>query len=89
MMSRFPILPKIVERWMIRYLDYWHGKGEDHQYHYYRCDGCRKLVTWKMIAEGGCPCGLSNRLRPAVIRLRDKVKLLLFPFTVNRYWPKE
>ena len=47
-----------------RWLTYWHGQGTDEQWRYYRCHGCRRLVSWHAIRKGGCTCGLSNKLSP-------------------------
>ena len=66
-----------------RWLNYWHGQGfEAHQLRYYRCEGCHKLVTWHAIKKGGCPCGFSNKLRPAVLSRWEKVRCLLLPWTI-------
>ena len=64
---------------IVRYLTYWHGRGEPEQHDYYRCHGCRRLVTWHAIRKGGCLCGLSNKLGPAVLTTWEKVRLLLLP----------
>lgn len=65
------------------YLEYWHGTPDDpeHQVPYYRCLGCHKLVTWKSIRKGGCPCGMSNKIRPAVLQPWEKLRLLLAPWS--------
>ena len=67
-----------------RWLDYCYGAGEAHQYQFYRCEGCGRLVVWKQIRTGGCGCGLSPRVRPAHLTIRDKLRVLFLPFTVGR-----
>lgn len=74
----------MIERLATKHLDYWHGIGEAHQYRYYRCVGCRQLITHKRIHKGGCGCGLSNEVRPAVLTLSDKARCLFLPWTVAR-----
>ena len=64
-----------------RWLTHWHGQGEPHQYRYYRCHGCHGIVTQKAIDKGGCLCGLSKKVSPAPLRFRDKMGLLLIPWS--------
>lgn len=65
------------------YLESWHGAPDDpmHQVAYHRCLGCHKLVTWRSIRNGGCPCGMSNKVRGAVLRPLEKLRLLLAPWS--------
>lgn len=70
-----------LETWAQEWLNYWHGQGEPWQYRYYRCHGCHGIVTQKAIDAGGCLCGLSKKVSPGLLRFRDKVKLLLLPWT--------
>ena len=70
-----------VEVKLQEWLNYWHGQGEPWQYRYYRCHGCQGIVTQKMIEHGGCWCGTSKKVSPAPLRFREKVKLLLIPWT--------
>lgn len=65
---------------LARWLVYWHGRGEDHQYAYYRCCGCQRVVSWFGIWKGGCPCNTSNRLAPARLSLWERVRLVVLPF---------
>lgn len=72
---------------LLRWLTYWHGVGDVHQYRYYRCQGCRRIVTHKAIAQGGCICGLSTRLspyHPPQMRWWTVLRLLVFPWSVLR-----
>jgi hypothetical protein len=79
------ITPVLVQ-WML----YWHGRGEAHQQDYYRCRGCRKLVTWRHIRTGGCACGTSNQVSPALLTRWEKVRLILFPtLGLARRWRVE
>lgn len=64
-----------------RWLEYWHGKGETHQYQFYRCLACRAIVTWKDINQGGCKCGAS-RISPTYPRFGERMRLLLIPWSV-------
>jgi len=73
-----------VEPPLARWLQAWHGQGAPHQADYYRCHGCRRLVTHVVIRQGGCDCGMSNKLSPAVLRWQDKVRLLCLPWTLRR-----
>ena len=70
-----------LELWVQRWLNYWHGQGEAWQYRYYRCHGCRQVVTQHAIELGGCNCGLSKKVSPARLLFGDKVKLLCVPWT--------
>ena len=66
-----------------RYLNYWHGDGYDeNQYRYYRCEGCHGLVTWNAIKIGGCPCAISNKIRPAALTRMEKARILLLPWSI-------
>ena len=65
------------------WLAYWHGIGEAWQYQFYRCHGCRRLVTHHHIAIGGCPCHESVKISPARLRLREKARLVFLPWTVT------
>ena len=71
-------MEEILKKWLIK----WHGEGEEHQVQYYRCRGCLKLVTWNKIRSGGCECGLSKNLSPAVMKFKDKMRVLCLPWTV-------
>lgn len=66
-----------------RWLAYWHGRGAPHQHEYFRCEGCRRLVTWRRIHAGGCRCRSSIKLRPAMLSRADKARLLWAPWTVR------
>lgn len=69
-----------IEAVLQRYLARWHGRGEAHQYDYYRCHGCGRLVTWNAIRQGGCTCGLSHKLSPAHVRWYEQLRLLVCPW---------
>jgi len=66
-----------------RWLRWWHGEGEAHQYQFYRCHGCRALVTWHQIRAGGCPCHESSKISPTHLRLGAKARLLFLPWRVT------
>lgn len=68
-----------VEKHLFNRLVYYHGRGDPHQHDYYRCQGCRRIVTWHAIRRGGCPCELSNKLSPALLSRWEKARLVLFP----------
>lgn len=62
-------------------LQRWHGQPDAaHQFDYYRCHGCHRLVTWTAIKKGGCMCGMSNQLSPANLSWRERLLLPLFPW---------
>lgn len=65
------------------YLEWWHGKPDnpESQVAYYRCLGCRGLVTWNGIRKGGCNCGTSNKVRGAILKWHEKVRLLMMPWS--------
>jgi hypothetical protein len=67
-----------------RYLIYWHGEATDplRQKQYYRCELCRRIVTWHNIASGGCRCGVGSRIRAAHLTMWEKCRLLVVPWTV-------
>ena len=73
----------LLQRWGIRWISYWHGHGDDAtQWRYYRCDGCKGIVTWNDIALGGCDCGMSNKVRPAALTRVEKVRILVLPWSI-------
>mgnify|MGYP001607816580 CR=1 FL=1 len=75
------------ERQATAWLARWHGSGDEHQYRYYRCEGCKALVTWRQIKAGGCPCGTSSRVKTAALSLWEKFRCLCLPWTVGqRLW---
>ena len=72
----------VLERLVRRYLNYWHGEGAPHQYQFYRCLGCHRLVNWKRIRAGGCDCDLGNKIKPAKLSWVEKGRILLLPWTI-------
>ncbi len=67
------------------WIQYWHGLGSETQYEFYRCKGCHRLINWKVIRKGGCPCDLGHQMVPALrLSLWEKTKILLLPWMVNR-----
>ncbi len=71
----------IPERLLRPWMEYWHGrKDASHQWDFYRCKGCRGLVTWRMIKRGGCSCDMAKQLVPARLSLVEKVKILVLPW---------
>ncbi len=73
----------LIEATLGRWLVWWHGEGEAHQYQFYRCHACRRFVTWHVIRSGGCFCHESAKISPTKLRVRDKARLLLLPWTVT------
>jgi hypothetical protein len=69
-----------IEDALLAWLTRWHGRGEAHQFDYFRCHGCRRIVTHQAIRKGGCPCDLSNKLSPARLRWWEKVRLVVAPW---------
>ena len=67
----------------LAWIRYWHGEGEPHQYQFYRCHGCRKIVTHRHIATGGCACHESIKISPANLRRGEKLRLLFWPWSVT------
>ena len=67
-----------------RWLAWWHGEGEPHQYQFYRCHECRKLVTHFHIETGGCRCK-AYKISPARLSRTDKVLALFAPWTVTSF----
>lgn len=67
-----------------RWLDHCHGTAPDpvRQRQFYRCEGCKGIVTWHQIARGGCDCGIGSRVRAAALTWHEKVRLLVLPWTV-------
>src|SRR5215471_16008967 len=70
----------MVEQPLIAWLTYWHGRGEPWQCEYYRCHGCKRIVTHKAIKGGGCTCGISNRVSPAALGRVEMLRLMLLPW---------
>ena len=71
-----------IERLLWRYLRWLHGGGAMHQYLFYRCRYCQRIVSHRAIAKGGCLCG-NNEVIPAALRLRDKFKALFLPWLIQ------
>ncbi len=68
-----------LRRWLVS----WHGEGEPHQADAYRCSGCGRLITWKLIKSGGtCVCGAAE-MRPTNLSLMEKLRFILLPFTLR------
>jgi hypothetical protein len=65
------------------WLAYWHGEGEAHQYQFYRCHACRRLVTYHIIRSGGCTCHESSKISPTKLGLLSKARLLYVPWSVT------
>ena len=75
--------PSLPEKIFRPYMEWVHGKKADvHQWDFYRCVGCRRLVNWKKIKTGGCDCDTGNKLKPAKITFWEKVKILIFPWSI-------
>ncbi len=74
-MAALDLVP-VLERW----LRWWHGRGTATQDPYFRCHGCRRIVTWVAIRQGGCTCQLSNKLSPAALRWHERVRLVVMPW---------
>ena len=66
----------MLRRWFV----HWHGEGELKQADLFRCIACYKLVTWKHIRSGGCPCGAS-RIKPTNPSFLEATRLILLPWT--------
>ena len=72
------------ERAIARWLGAWHGHGDWHQADYFRCHGCRRLVSWNAIRHGGCGCGISGKLSPARLPWWRKLYIIVAPWMVVR-----
>lgn len=82
----FGLLEPPLARWLVL----WHGEGEPHQAQFYRCQGCKGVVTHAMIrASGGCRCRLPGcgKVNPTALRLREKAGVLCAPWAYSP-WPK-
>lgn len=75
-------MPMLVGAWWLRA---WHGVGEAHQYQFYRCHACRRLVTWNVIRSGGCACHESSKISPTKLGLLTKARVLYLPWTVTSF----
>lgn len=70
----------LAEWWFNKH--YWTGRRASHQYDWYRCGSCTRIVTWKhILQDGGCPCG-SSRVFPTNPVGMEKFQLLFLPWTV-------
>lgn len=75
--------PSLPEKILRPYMEWMHGKKmAEHQWDFMRCVGCRRLVNWKRIKSGGCDCDTGNKLKPAKITFWEKVKILIFPWSI-------
>jgi hypothetical protein len=67
---------------------YWHGEGEEDQLDVFRCTKCQRLVTWFLIRQGGCLCGVRGvKIEAFPIRWWHILRLLLTPWTVTKKRP--
>lgn len=73
----------LIDATLGRWLVYWHGASLPHEYQFYRCKGCRSIVTRRHIHTGGCPCQESSQISPAMLRRGEKVRLVLLPWTIT------
>jgi len=71
----------MLDRLLLRWFTYCHGVGEKNQCMVYRCEKCRRLVTHRRIALGGCVCS-SNRVSPTNPSFIEKIRLLAFPRSI-------
>lgn len=73
---------------LLRWLERWHGHPEPWQAQFYRCQGCRRVVTHSAIARGGCGCRLPGcgRVNPTALWRREKLAVLLLPWLYSP-WP--
>lgn len=71
-----------LEAWGRAWIRYWHGLGEPHQFEFYRCKGCRRVISWKRIRSGGCDCDGSRHLTPARLSAFEKARILVLPWTI-------
>lgn len=62
-----------------------HGEGHPEQPDVFRCLKCRRLVTWALIRQGGCVCGVKGaKMETLVLRWWHVARLLLLPSTVTK-----
>lgn len=82
----WPMEPLVLARhelWLRKWITYWHGEGEPHQADAYRCGGCGRLITWKLIRAGGvCICGAAE-MRPTNLSLMEKLRFIFLPWTMR------
>lgn len=71
----------MIERWLLKWYIKWHGEGEPHQERIYRCQLCRRLMTWTKIRQGSCVCG-TNRIVATYPTLWERFRLFCLPWTV-------
>jgi hypothetical protein len=71
----------MLEALLLRWLTHWHGQGQPWQHDYYTCRGCRRLLTHRRLAAGGCRCG-ANTVVPAALRWWHKARILIFPWSL-------
>lgn len=64
-----------LRRWFIRC----HGIGASNQDELYRCLGCRRIVTHRMIKGGGCRCGYA-KIAPTNATVTETIALLVTPW---------
>ena len=78
----------VFESPLARWLALWHGQPEPWQHQFFRCQGCRSVVTHAAIRAGGCPCRQPGcgRVSPTALRLREKAFVLLLPWCYSP-WP--
>ena len=68
----------MLRKWVV----YWHGEGAPHQADVYSCRACKRLVTHRVIADGGCRCG-GNTIQPKMLRAWHMAQLVLLPWTIH------
>ena len=77
--ERLTVMGRLLRPWM----EWWHGrKDAPHQHLYYRCRGCRQVVTWNTIHKGGCSCDMARELVPARLSFTEELRIVMAPWTL-------
>jgi len=63
-----------------RWLVWWYGEGHAEQELFYRCEGCRRLISWSAIRQGGCVCGISHKISTTYVTRWERLKLIVTPW---------
>jgi hypothetical protein len=72
---------RLVRNGILRWMAYWHGvPAEPHQWNYYRCRGCQRVLSWSGLRKGGCRCQTSTQFSPAILSWWEECRMILLPF---------
>ena len=74
-----------VHAWSTRRIKRIYGDYELHQFPFYRCRGCGKVITWRAIRKslsgGVCNCG-TTKMSPTNLTFLEELRILFFHWSM-------